>query len=147
MRPCSYYSTRDFLYILSPESPYYKRYFRVNRQYKLAPFDAEIERLYKKVKKLFNGAKKAYIKVVHLAKQRRIVLRRLRALSDREDQNILKLELDEMVDLETDKQIKNVSEGTFSEISNPFSPRFFFFFDPALLDFPDKTSTKPLSSR
>jgi hypothetical protein len=103
MRPCSYCSTRDFLCILSSESPHCERCFRVNRQCKLAPPDAEIERLHKEAKKLFERTKKARAKAVRLAKQRRTVLKRLRALSDRENQNILKLELDEIVDLEIDK--------------------------------------------
>jgi hypothetical protein len=52
---------------------------------------------------LFDGAKKARAKTIRLVKQRRAVFKRFRALSDRENQNIFKLELDEMVDLETDK--------------------------------------------
>jgi hypothetical protein len=68
MRPCFYYFIRDFLCVLSLESPYCERCFRVNRQYELVPSDAEIERLYKKIKKLFNGAKKARAKVIRLVK-------------------------------------------------------------------------------
>jgi hypothetical protein len=85
MRPYSYCFTRDFLCILSSKFPHYKRCFRVNRQYKLVPPNAEIERLYKKVKKLFNGAKKARAKTIRLTKQRRAVFKRFRALSDREN--------------------------------------------------------------
>jgi hypothetical protein len=103
MRLCFYYFTRDFFCVFSSESPHCERCFRVNRQCELAPSDAEIERLHKEAKKLFNGVKKARAKAVRLAKQRRAVFKRFRALSDREDQNIFKLELDEMVDLETDK--------------------------------------------
>jgi hypothetical protein len=103
IRPCSYYFIRNFLYIFSSESPYCERCFRVNRQYKLVPSDAKIERFHKKIKKLFDRAKKTRAKTIRLAKQRRAVFKRLRALNDREDQNIFKLELDEMVDLETDK--------------------------------------------
>jgi hypothetical protein len=47
IRFCAYYFTRGFLYILKVESPHYERYYRVNRQYKLAPPDTEIERLLK----------------------------------------------------------------------------------------------------
>jgi hypothetical protein len=103
MRPCSYYFIRGFFYIFSSEFPHYKRCFRVNRQCELIPPDAEIERLHKKAKKLFDGVKEARVKIIRLAKQRRAVLKRFRALSDKEDQNILKLELDEMIDLEINK--------------------------------------------
>jgi hypothetical protein len=58
MRPYTYYSTRGFLYILGTESPYYERYYRANRQYELAPPDAEIERLLKQERKLFGETKK-----------------------------------------------------------------------------------------
>jgi hypothetical protein len=47
MRPYAYYFSREFLYILKTESPYYERYYRANRQCKLAPPDTEIERLLK----------------------------------------------------------------------------------------------------
>jgi hypothetical protein len=47
MRLYFYYFSRDFFYILSPESAYCERYFRVNRWYKLISPDVEIERLYK----------------------------------------------------------------------------------------------------
>jgi hypothetical protein len=80
-----YYFTRDFFCVFSFEFSHYKRYFRINRQYKLVLFDTEIEYLHKKVKKLFDGVKKARIKIVRLAKQRRAVFKRFRALSDRED--------------------------------------------------------------
>jgi hypothetical protein len=103
MRSCSYCFTRDFFYVFSSKSPHYKRCFRVNRQCKLAPSDTEIERLHKKVKKLFNGAKETRFKIVRLIKQRRTVFKRFRVLSDREDQNIFKLELDEIIDLKINK--------------------------------------------
>jgi hypothetical protein len=85
MRLCSYYFTRGFFCVFSSESPYCERCFRVNRQYELVSFDAEIERLHKEVKKLFDGAKEARAKAVRLVKQRRVVFKRFRALSDRED--------------------------------------------------------------
>jgi len=100
IRLCSYYFIRDFFYIFNSESPHYERYFRVNRQCKLILFDTEIERLYKKAKKLFNGAKETRAKTVRLTKQRRAVLKRLRALNDKENQNIFELELNEIIDLE-----------------------------------------------
>jgi hypothetical protein len=47
MRLYAYYFTRGFFCVLGAESPYYERYYRANRQYKLVPPDAEIERLLK----------------------------------------------------------------------------------------------------
>ena len=146
IRPCSYCFTRGFLCVLSSEFPHCERCFRINRQCELAPFDAEIERLHKKAKKLFNGAKEARAKTIYLAKQRRAVLKRFRALSDREDQNIFKLELDEIVDLKTDKQLRNVPEGTFPEVLNLSSPRFSSFLNLTLLGSPDRTFAEPLNS-
>jgi hypothetical protein len=65
----------------------------------LAPPDIKIKRFYKKAKKLFDEIKKARIKIIRLAKQRRVVFKQFRDLSDRENQNIFKLKLDEMIDL------------------------------------------------
>jgi hypothetical protein len=59
MRPCAYYFTRGFFYILGAESPHYERYYRANRQYELASPDTEIERLLKQERKLFGETKKA----------------------------------------------------------------------------------------
>jgi hypothetical protein len=85
MRSYSYCSTRGYFCVLSSESAHYKRCFRVNRQYELAPSDTKIERLYKKVRKLFDEVKETRIKAVCLTKQRRAIFKRFRALSDRED--------------------------------------------------------------
>jgi hypothetical protein len=155
MRPYSYCTSRRFLYVLSSESPYYKRYFRINRQCELAPADTEIERLHKQLKKFFNGArealdrlKKARAKAVRLAKQRRIILKRLRDLSDRENQNILKLEINEMVELES-FLAEDMGKVISSKALNSFSPRTFSFLNPALLGslgFPNKIPAEPLSN-
>jgi hypothetical protein len=68
MRLCAYCFTRGFLCVLRAESPYYERYYRANRQYELAPPDAEIERLFKQDRKLFSEAKKAQAKAIRLSK-------------------------------------------------------------------------------
>jgi hypothetical protein len=146
MRPCFYYSIRGYLYVFSFKSAHYKRYFRVNRQCELAPSDAEIERFYKEAKKLFDGAKKARVKAVYLIKQRRIIFKRFRDLSDREDRNILELELNEMVDLKIDERIGNIPERTSSEILNLFSPRSFSFLNFALLGSPGRILVEPFGS-
>jgi hypothetical protein len=58
MRFYAYYSIRGFLCVLGAESPYCERYYRANRQCKLAPPNVEIERLFKQERKLFGEAKK-----------------------------------------------------------------------------------------
>jgi hypothetical protein len=68
MRLCVYYFTRGFFCILGAESPYYERYYRVNRQCKLVPPDIEIERLLKQERKLFGEAKKAQTKIIRFNK-------------------------------------------------------------------------------
>jgi hypothetical protein len=82
----------------------------------------------------------------------------VRDLSERENQNILKLELDKMIKLEsfsiknTEKiipEINKISSETFAKpakVLNPFSSRFSFFFDFALLDFFNRTLAEPLGN-
>jgi hypothetical protein len=72
-----------------------------------------------------------------LRKQRRLLLKKIRNLGDREAQNIFKLEID-----------KILSEIPVepAEILNPFSSRFFSFFDSALLDSFGKISAKLFGS-
>lgn len=159
MRPCAYCSTRGFLCVLGAESPHCERCYRANRQCELAPPDAEIERLLKQERKLFGEAKEAQAKAIRLSKQRRAILKRVRDLSEREDQNILELELDEMVELEsfsvegTEGVIPEVGEMSSeapaepAEVLNPSSPRSSSFLDPALLGSPDRTPAEPLGNQ
>jgi hypothetical protein len=159
MRPCAYCSTRGFLCVLGAESPHYERCYRANRQYKLAPPDAEIERLLKQERKLFGETKEAQAKTIRLSKQRRAILKRVRDLSKREDQNILKLELNKMVELEsfsiegTEGVISEMGEISSeapvepAEILNPSSPRSSSFLDFALLGSPDRTPAEPLGNQ
>jgi hypothetical protein len=74
---------------------------------------------------------------LRLKKQYRAVLAKLRVAGDREAQNIFKLEIDEMLSETFAKPAK---------ILNPFSPRFFFYLDFALLDFPDRISAEPFDN-
>jgi hypothetical protein len=128
MRPCTYCSIRGFLCVLGPELPHCEQCYRANRQCELAPPDAEIERLLKQERKLFGEAKETQAKAIRFNKQRRAILKRLRDLSDRENQNILELELDKMVELPS---FPTESEGitdpsiipdSFREAPRPFSP-------------------------
>jgi hypothetical protein len=159
IRPCAYYSTRGFLYILRAESPHCERYYRANRQCELAPPDTEIERLLKQKRKLFGETKKAQAKAIRLSKQRRAILKRVRDLSERKDQNILKLELNKMVKLKsfsikgTEEVIPKINEISSeapaepAEILNPFSPRSSSFLNSALLNSPDRILVELLSNQ
>jgi hypothetical protein len=125
MRPYAYYSSRGFLYVLGAESPHCERYYRANRQCELAPPDTEIERLLKQKRKLFGEAKKTQTKTIRLNKQRRAVLKRVRDLSERKNQNILKLELDKMVELKSFpvKSTKGDGQLPAPKALNSLSPR------------------------
>jgi hypothetical protein len=59
-------------------------------------------------------------------------------MGDREMKNILDLEMDEMM---------SGALIEFAEVLNPSSPRFFFFFDLALLGFPDRIPAEPFGSQ
>ena len=105
MRPCRYCLSRGFLCVVSNESEHCEQCFRSHKQCDLAPADAEIERLSAQVKDLAARARAAHAKAVEsqakavrLAKQRRLALKKLREASARDDQNILKLEIDKMLD-------------------------------------------------
>jgi hypothetical protein len=65
-----------------------------------------------------------------LRKQRRLLLKKIRDLGDREAQNIFKLKVNKIL---SETFVK------FIKILNPFSPRFFSFFNLTLLDFSDRT--------
>jgi hypothetical protein len=65
-----------------------------------------------------------------LRKQRRLLLKKIRDLGDREAQNIFELEVNEILSGVPAKP---------AEILNLFSPRSFSFFNLALLGFPDRT--------
>ena len=120
MRAYTYCFTRGFLCVLGSELSYCERCYRANRQCELIPPDAEIERLLKQERKLFSEAKEAQVKAIRLNKQRRAVLKRVRELSERENQNILKLKLDKMVKLES-FPVKNVGEVVSSGALNSLS--------------------------
>jgi hypothetical protein len=59
---------RGLLYVISDLSEHCEQYFRSKRFYKLAPLNAEIERLLRQKKEFFNKAMKAKAKVIRFAK-------------------------------------------------------------------------------
>jgi tRNA(Ile)-lysidine synthase TilS/MesJ len=130
MRACSFYRIHNFLYIITPESPYCERYFRSYLKYELAPPDAKAERLFKKKKRLISKIAVTYIKISRLRKQHRAVMKKLRDLDSRENRNILELEINKMLSdrqLFTLKILNSPSSRPFSftipvekEFTNPF---------------------------
>jgi hypothetical protein len=69
MRPCDFYVNRKFLYVISPEFPYYKRYIRANRVCELALPDVKLDRLYKQDLKLREARAELAAKGTRLRKQ------------------------------------------------------------------------------
>jgi hypothetical protein len=62
----------------------------------------------------------------------------MRDLGDRETQNIFKLEIN---------KILSEIPAKLAEILNPFSSRFFFFFNLTLLGFFNRTLAEPFNNR
>jgi len=97
MRACFFYRTHNFLYVITPESPYCERCFRSYLEYKLASSNAKAKRLLKEEKRLTSEIAVIYAKTSRLRKQYRAVIKKLRDLGSREDRNILELEINEML--------------------------------------------------
>jgi hypothetical protein len=68
MRPYRFCVFRSFLCVISDLSEYCEQCFRRKRSCELTPPDAEIERLLRQKKELFNKAMKAKTKVTRFAK-------------------------------------------------------------------------------
>jgi hypothetical protein len=83
---------------------------------------------HEKDRRLSKRALAAEVKALRLHRQKQLIRDRLRVLKNRKMRNITKLEIDEMVtkDIEVILTLKTL---------NFFSPRFFFFLNPALLNF------------
>jgi predicted transcriptional regulator len=99
MRPYSACVSRRILYQISEASDYCVEYYRTHRQYELASPIAEIERLNSKAEALrkqrLEVIVKAQRKALRLRKQERALIKKMRELSARENQNILELEMEE----------------------------------------------------
>jgi hypothetical protein len=139
MRACSFCRIYNFLCVIAPESFYCERCFRSYLEYELAPPDVKVERLFKEEERLASEIAAVYAKASRLRKQYRNVMKKLRDLGSREDRNILNLKIDELI-------AEKALPGSFNaslEVFNSPSPRFFSFFNPALLDFPDRIVKVP----
>jgi tRNA(Ile)-lysidine synthase TilS/MesJ len=69
MRAYFFYHIYNFLYVITPESPYCERYFRSYLECELAPSDAKTERLFKEKERLTSEIIAAYAKITRLRKQ------------------------------------------------------------------------------
>jgi hypothetical protein len=95
MRPCASCVSHGTLCVLSSIDERCKQYYRSQRSCELASPWPEFDRLHKEKEKIRQQRLKAELKAVRLRKQERALQKRLKALGDREEQNILDLEMDE----------------------------------------------------
>jgi hypothetical protein len=68
MRPCRFYIFRNLFYIISNLSEHCEQYFCNKRFYELTFPDAEIERLLRQKRELFDKAIKVKVKVTRFTK-------------------------------------------------------------------------------
>jgi hypothetical protein len=137
MRSCFSCLRANILYVVFPLSPKYEQYIRHNRQYKLASPVDQLDKLSEQENKLLNQITKSEARTRHLRKQRRLLLKKIKNLGDREAQNIFKLEMNEILSKTLIKPAK---------ILNLFSPRSSFFLNFALLNSPNRIPAEPLSN-
>ena len=88
IHPCQNYIKRKLEYILSSDTDKYKKYYLHRRYYDLAPPLAEIDRINTDRAKLDKKILETETKTFRLRRQRKLLLRRLRKLGDREARNI-----------------------------------------------------------
>jgi hypothetical protein len=137
MRLCSSYLRANTFYVVFFSFFKYKQYVRHNRQYKLASPVDQLDKLSEQENKLLNQITESKTKTRRLRKQRRLLLKKIRNLGDRKAQNIFKLKINKML---SEAPVKP------AEILNPFSSRFFSFFNLALLGSFNRTPAEPLNS-
>jgi hypothetical protein len=104
MRPCSACTRAGILCVTFSESESCEQCVRFHRSYELAWPAAEIERLHKaddellsKMAEIRRKAQEADAALFRLRKQRRALQKRLRSIGDRELENILNLEINELL--------------------------------------------------
>jgi len=157
MRPCQSCASRQVLCVMSSESEHCEQCVRFNRQCDLASPHKEMERLHRQEKELFNKAQEAKTKAIRYSKQRRLIIKRLKELGRREDQNILELEIDEMMDESGPGEIPDLPLDFSSGALNSPSPRSVSFTAPVegegstdpflgLLDSPGRSAEVPQGS-
>ena len=118
MRVYNHYFAQNRLYVNSPDSDLCAEYYRRNLiTYDLVFFSREQNRLYDQLVRKAKKRLEAELKTARLRKEEKQIRKKLRALSDRESQNILKLKIDEKANSSfffIDKVID------FFQISSPF---------------------------
>ena len=88
MRFCQNYIERKFEYVFSSDTDKYKKYYFYHYYCNLAPPLAEINRINTDREKLDEKILETEIKIFCFRRQRKLLLRRLRELGDREARNI-----------------------------------------------------------
>src|SRR5450432_156415 len=95
MRPYSACVSRGLICSVTSKLEYYVKCYRSHRRYELASPIAEVDRLGEKEEKLRSERLALEAKVLRLRKQERMLRKKMRELGNREEQNILDLEMDE----------------------------------------------------
>jgi hypothetical protein len=115
---------------------------RFYRPYNLASPVAELDKLSSQKNKLLDEISANKTRTRRLRKQRRLLLKKIRKLGDREAQNIAELKINEIID---NGVVKNIPETSTNRVSaktlNSPSPQPSSFFDSALLNSLDKSSS------
>jgi hypothetical protein len=107
MRPYALCVSHSTLCVLSPIDERCEQCYRNQRSCELASPWSEFDKLYKEKEKIRQQRLKAELKAVRLCKQKRALQKRLKALGDREKQNILDLKINEAAG----KALKSSAEG------------------------------------
>jgi hypothetical protein len=97
MRAYSACLSRSVLYVVSPSSSKCEQCVRHNRQYKLDSPVNQLDKLSVQENKLLNLISENEVKTQRLRKQRRLLLKKMKDLKDRETQNIFELKMNEML--------------------------------------------------
>jgi hypothetical protein len=116
MRPYSTYVLRGLLCQTSEASDHYVECYRTHRRYELASPMVEVERLGAKVDTLREQRLEAERKAIRLRKQERALIKKMRELGNREDQNILDLEIEEEMEEAAKRALSSSSDP--SELPN-----------------------------
>ena len=146
MRPCQFCLSRSLLCVIAKHSEHCEQCVRHHRLCELAPpSSSELERLSKQERKLFREASEAKAKAIRLSQQRRLLIKRMKEIGQREDQNILELEIDEMME-DTSFPDPLGPSGVSTPRATAPSPRPFSSIDDALQDSQRRTPASPVGS-
>jgi hypothetical protein len=97
MRFCSCCVKTNVLCVIFPLSESCEQCVRFNRDCELSFPVAKFDKLSKQEGELFNQITECKTRACRLRKQRRLLLKKIRDLGDREARNIFKIKMDEMV--------------------------------------------------